>query len=64
MPKTTKRRDVEKYRLLPPLDPDTYAGLKSKARDSSCSHLMVIGAAEGPPCLAVATDGSEHETRQ
>jgi hypothetical protein len=29
MPKTTKRRDVDKYRLLPPLDPETYAGLKA-----------------------------------
>src|SRR6516165_83997 len=29
MPQTTKRRDVEKYRLLPPLDAETYAGLRS-----------------------------------
>src|SRR6516225_8153369 len=29
MPKTKKRRDVEKYRLLPPLDPETYAGLRA-----------------------------------
>ena len=30
MPKTTKRRDETKYRLLPPLDTETYAGLKAK----------------------------------
>jgi site-specific DNA-methyltransferase (adenine-specific)/site-specific DNA-methyltransferase (cytosine-N4-specific) len=29
MPKMTKRRDVEKYRLLPPLDDETYAGLRA-----------------------------------
>jgi hypothetical protein len=29
MPKMTKPRDVEKYRLLPPLDPETYAGLRA-----------------------------------
>jgi ParB-like chromosome segregation protein Spo0J len=29
MPKTTRRRDVEKYRLLPPLDPQTYAGSRA-----------------------------------
>lgn len=29
MPKATKRRDEAKYRLLPPLDPETYAGLKA-----------------------------------
>jgi DNA modification methylase len=29
MPKTTKRREVEKYRLLTPLDPETYSGLKA-----------------------------------
>jgi ParB-like chromosome segregation protein Spo0J len=29
MPKTEKFRDVEKYRLLPPLDPETYSGLRA-----------------------------------
>jgi hypothetical protein len=29
MPKTKTRRDETKYRLLPPLDPETYAGLKA-----------------------------------
>lgn len=29
MPKTTKLRNEAKYRLLPPLDPETYAGLKA-----------------------------------
>ena len=29
MPKATKRRESERYRLLPPLDPETYAGLKA-----------------------------------
>src|SRR6202034_910027 len=29
MPKTMQRRDVTKYCLLPPLDPETYAGLKA-----------------------------------
>ena len=29
MPKTTKLRDETKYRLLPPLDAETYAGLKA-----------------------------------
>jgi ParB-like chromosome segregation protein Spo0J len=29
MPKTTTRRDEAKYRLLPPIDPETYAGLKA-----------------------------------
>ena len=29
MPKTVTRRDEAKYRLLPPLDPESYAGLKA-----------------------------------
>jgi hypothetical protein len=29
MPKTQRSRDAEKYRILPPLDPETYAGLKA-----------------------------------
>ena len=29
MPKTKKHRDETKYRLLPPLDAETYAGLKA-----------------------------------
>jgi hypothetical protein len=29
MPKTTKLRNEAKYRLLPPLDPETYAGLRA-----------------------------------
>ena len=29
MPKTKKLRDETKYRLLPPLDAETYAGLKA-----------------------------------
>src|SRR5271157_2876292 len=29
MPKTKALRDETKYRLLPPLDPDTYSGLKA-----------------------------------
>jgi hypothetical protein len=29
MPNTKARRDVEKYRLLPPLDAETYAGLRA-----------------------------------
>lgn len=29
MPKTTTRREEAKYRLLPPLDPESYAGLKA-----------------------------------
>src|SRR5947209_8942394 len=29
MPKTTKHRDATKYRLLQPLDAETYAGLKA-----------------------------------
>ena len=29
MPKTQTRRDETKYRLLPPLDPETYAGIKA-----------------------------------
>src|SRR3954470_21146287 len=29
MPKTTERHDLEKYRLLPPLDAETYAGLRA-----------------------------------
>lgn len=29
MPKTTTRRDEAKYRLLPPLEPESYAGLKT-----------------------------------
>ncbi len=29
MPKTSKRQDEAKYRLLPPLDAETYLGLKA-----------------------------------
>ena len=29
MPKTKALRDETKYRLVPPLDPDTYSGLKA-----------------------------------
>jgi hypothetical protein len=29
MPMTKKRREVTKYRLLPPLDAETYAGLRA-----------------------------------
>jgi ParB-like chromosome segregation protein Spo0J len=29
MPKTQRSRDAEKYRILPPLDPETYAGLRA-----------------------------------
>lgn len=29
MPKTQRSRDAEKYRILPPLDVETYAGLKA-----------------------------------
>jgi hypothetical protein len=30
MPKSKSLRDETKYRLLPPLDPETYAGLKAR----------------------------------
>jgi ParB-like chromosome segregation protein Spo0J len=29
MPRTKTPRDLNQYRLLPPLDPDTYSGLKA-----------------------------------
>jgi ParB-like chromosome segregation protein Spo0J len=42
MPRITKRRDVEKYRLLPPLDAETYAGLKANIAVNGVQVPIVI----------------------
>ena len=42
MPKTKKLRDEAKYRLLPPLDAETYAGLRSNIAVNGVQVPIVI----------------------
>ena len=42
MPNTKARRDVEKYRLLPPLDAETYAGLRTLGQYMKENHNINI----------------------
>ena len=49
MPKTKALRDETKYRLLPPLDPDTYSGLKANIAINARTSQIARGTTATPP---------------
>ena len=51
MPKTKALRDETKYRLLPPLDPDTYSGLKANIAINARTSQIARGTTATPPPL-------------